>query len=224
LFISLGADRSRLRRVLVGAEASFFQVQPPPAEGPVRITYVGGFLPLHGVMIMLEAFAELESAAATLPDFVVQMVGEGIEYEQARAFVTQRRLTRVEFTGRLDYADAPRVLEPTHIALGAFGASEKAGRVIPHKLWQGLAAGRAVVTGDGAGPREVFRDGEDLLLVPRADAPALASALRMLIGSRERRAALGAAGRSRALATGSAEAIGEQLAEAFAGLPPGGGR
>lgn len=220
LFVSLGADRSRLRRVLVGAEPSFFDVPPPPEDGPVRITYVGGFLPLHGVMTMLEAFAELETASPPLPEFVVQMVGEGIEYEQARAFVAQRRLTRIEFTGRLDYADAPRVLVPTHISLGAFGAGEKAGRVIPHKLWQGLAAGRAVVTGDGEGPREVFRDGEDLLLVPRGDAPALAAALRSLIGSSERRAALGAAGQARARATGSAEAVGAQLAEALAGLVP----
>lgn len=222
LFVSLGAERSALRRVLVGAEASFFEVPPPPAEGPVRITYVGGFLPLHGVMTMLEAFAELESAAAALPDFVVQMVGEGIEYERARAFVAERKLTRVEFTGKLDYADAPRVLVPTHIALGAFGAGEKAGRVIPHKLWQGLAAGRAVVTGDGPGPREVFEDGRDLVLVPRADAPALAEALRTLIASGERRAALGAAGQARARATGSPEAVGAQLVEAFAGLTAGG--
>lgn len=218
LFVSLGAERSALRRVLVGAEAAFFEVPPPPTEGPVRITYVGGFLPLHGVGVMLEAFARLEGDAGSLPDFQVQMVGEGIEYEQARAFVAERSLTRVDFTGRLDYTDAPRVLEATHIALGAFGSGEKAGRVIPHKLWQGLAAGRAVVTGDGEGPREVFRSGEHLALVPRGDAEALAAALRLLIRSPERRAALGAAGQARARETGSPEAIGAQLSDAFVGL------
>ena len=218
LFVALGAERSALRRVLVGAEAAFFEVPPPPAEGPVRITYVGGFLPLHGVGIMLEAFARLEADSASLPEFQIQMVGEGIDYEQSRAFVSERRLTRVGFTGRLDYTDAPRLLEATHIALGAFGVGEKAGRVIPHKLWQGLAAGRAVVTGDGDGPREVFRSGEHLALVPRGDAEALAAALRQLIASPERRAALGAAGQERARETGSPAAIGAQLSAALTGL------
>src|SRR6185503_11567178 len=38
LFVALGAERSRLRRVLVGAEPAFFQVPPPPEQGPVRLT------------------------------------------------------------------------------------------------------------------------------------------------------------------------------------------
>jgi len=36
LFVELGADRARLRRVLVGAEARFFDV-PPPGAGQVRL-------------------------------------------------------------------------------------------------------------------------------------------------------------------------------------------
>jgi len=84
LFVELGAERSRLRRVLVGAEPEFFAVPPPPAEGPVRVSYIGGFLPLHGVPSLLEAVAMLEARAATLPAFVVQLVGDGIEYERAR--------------------------------------------------------------------------------------------------------------------------------------------
>ncbi len=216
LFVSLGAERSRLRRVLVGAEQRFFEVLPPPAAALVRVTYVGGFLPLHGVRTMLEAVAMLESRAGSLPPFVVQLVGDGIEYEDAREFARERKLTRVEFTGRLAYADAPRVLEASHIALGAFGAGAKTGRVIPHKLWQGLAAGRAVVTGDGDGPREVFEDGVHLRLVPRAEPEALAAALAELIASPDRRERLGTAGQARAREFGTPEAVGLQFSHALA--------
>jgi glycosyltransferase involved in cell wall biosynthesis len=104
------------------------------------------------------------------------------------------------------------------VALGAFGTGEKTGRVIPHKLWQGLAAGRAVVTGDGDGPREVFTDGVHLKLVPRGDAAALADVLAGLVASCELRERLGAAGRARACELGTREAVGRQLAEALAGL------
>ena len=225
LFVELGAERAKLRRVLVGAEAEFFSVPPPPADGLVRITYVGGFLPLHGVRTLLEAVVLLEQRAASLPGFVVQLVGDGIEYDSAREFAAQSKLQRVEFTGRLAYADAPRVLEPTHIALGAFGTGEKTGRVIPHKLWQGLAAGRAVVTGDGEGPREVFEDGVHLRLVPRGDAEALAEVLGRLIESPAERERLGAAGHARALELGTPRAVGEQFAACLRelGLSPAAG-
>src|SRR5262249_30098713 len=49
LFVEMGAERSRLRRVLVGAEPGFFGVPPVTEQLPVRVTYIGGFLPLHGI-------------------------------------------------------------------------------------------------------------------------------------------------------------------------------
>jgi len=225
LFTQLGAPRARLRRVLVGAEQEFFDIPPPPAaageaggSGPVRITYVGGFLPLHGVGTLLEAARILESRAALLPPFVVQLIGDGIEHESARTFARDHDLQRVEFAGRQSYADAPRVLAASHISLGAFGAGAKTGRVIPHKLWQGLAAGRAVVTGDGEGPREVFEDGVHLRFVPRGEAEPLADALAALITRPELRSRLGSAGRERALELGSPRAVGAQFAAALEGL------
>jgi glycosyltransferase involved in cell wall biosynthesis len=218
LFVELGAERARLRRVLVGAEPGFFEVPPPPGAGPVRVTYVGGFLPLHGVLTLLEAVRSLEARAASLPPFVVELVGEGIEHAAARAFAQEHRLARVSFAGRRPYAEAPRVLASAHVALGAFGGGEKAGRVIPHKLWQGLAAGRAVVTGDGAGPREVFEDGVHLRLVPRGEAEPLAEALAELIASHALRERLGSAGRARALELGTERAVGGQFAQALSGL------
>lgn len=215
LFVRLGARRDRLRRVLVGAEDAFFNVGPPPGEGPLRVTYVGGFLPLHGIPVMLEALARLEREAASLPDYRVQLVGKGIEWERARDLAERAGLERVAFPGAVDYADAPRVLAESHVVLGAFGPSEKAGRVIPHKLYQGVAAGRAVVTGDGDGPREVFADGAHLRLVPRADAGALSEALRGLLRDEGARAELGRRGRERALEVATTERIGYSLREAL---------
>jgi len=197
-------------------------VPPPPGTGPVRLTYIGGFLPLHGISTLLEAVAMIEARAhaRALPPFVVQLVGDGIEYEDAKSAAKELRLTRVEFTGRMAYADAPRVLASSHVALGAFGTGAKTGRVIPHKVWQGLAAGRAVVTGDGEGPREVFTDGVHLRMSPRGDAAALAGVLAELVASREQRERLGNGGRARACELGTPEAVGRQLTEALAGCLP----
>ena len=218
LFESLGVPRARLRRVLVGAEDAFFAVPPPPAEGPVRILYVGGFLPLHGVPTLMEALAQLEACASSLPSYSVQLVGTGIDHDAARTYADQHRLDHVEFTGKLAYDDAPTMFAGAHITLGAFGAGAKAGRVIPHKLYQGLAAGRAVVTGDGPGVREMFRDDEHLALVPRGDADALAAALSRLLADPDSRAAMGARAHARAIEVATPDAVGRSLAAAIAEL------
>lgn len=212
LFESLGTPRAKLRRVLVGAEDAFFAVPAPPTQGPIRILYVGGFLPLHGVPVLMEAFARLEARSAQLPPYVAQLVGTGIDFEAAREFAARHGLQHVEFTGKLDYADAPRMFASAHLTLGAFGAGEKAGRVIPHKLYQGLAAGRMVVTGDGPGVREVLTPETHLVLVPRGDPDALAEALAAGLLDSARREAMGARARARATEIATPDAIGRTLA------------
>ena len=109
------------------------------------------------------------------------------------------------------------MLAAAHVVLGAFGAGGKAGRVIPHKVWQGLAAGRAVLTGDGEGLREVCVPGEHVAAVPRGDAVALADALARLIADGGAREALARRGRELALAVATPERIGAGLLEALAG-------
>lgn len=218
LFADLGADPARLHRVAVGAEQVFFDVPAPPAPDPVTLLYIGGFLPLHGTGTLLDAAARLEARGDSLPPFRLRMVGGGIEFDEARRRAAAQGLQRVEFVGRTAYSEAAGLLAAAHVVIGAFGAGEKAGRVVPHKVWQGLAAGRAVVTGDGPGPREFLRDGEHARLVPRADGAALAAALESLLASAEERARLASGGRAVALEHGSPAAVGRQLAAALGRL------
>jgi len=220
LYQSLGVPRSRLRRVLVGAEDAFFAVGaagPPADSAPVRLAYVGGFLPLHGTPVVMEALALLEGRARELPGFEVEMVGDGMQHADTREQAERLGLRRVRFPGRVPYAEAPGRLASAHIVLGAFGAGAKAGRVVPHKVYQGLAAGRAVVTGDGVAVREVCEPGRHLVVVPRGDPAALAEALARLIGDAAQRDALARAGRQRALEIATPDRVGACLVEALEG-------
>jgi len=66
---------------------------------------------------------------------------------------------------------------------------------VPKTLLEAAACGRAIVTTDAPGCREVVRDGENGLLVPPRSAPALAAALRDLLVDRRRRLEMGQRGR-----------------------------
>ena len=214
LYESLGVPRARLARVLVGAEPAFFAIGPPPA-GPVRVLYLGGFLPLHGTLTIVAALARLERIEG-LPAWSAELAGTGIEHAAAVDLARRLGLARVELTGRVPYARAPELTARATVVLGAFGSGEKAGRVIPHKVYQGLAAGRVVVTGDGAGVREVFEPGAELVTVPRGDEAALADALARVIADAGARASLGRRARARALAVATPAAVGRTLLDALA--------
>jgi glycosyltransferase involved in cell wall biosynthesis len=66
---------------------------------------------------------------------------------------------------------------------------------VPKVLIEAAACGRAIVTTDAPGCREIVRNGENGLLVPVRDSKALAEALRLLIENVELRASMGQKGR-----------------------------
>ncbi len=165
--------------------------EPPPPPGAPRLLCVGRLVPVKGHATLLRAFADVRAA---LPEATLDVVGDGPlrgELEQLAGSLGLERAVR--FHGRVEpvgplYESAQAVVVPS---LGeGFGmvALEAAER------------GRAVVASAVGGLPEVVRDGVTGLLVPAGDAPALAAALTALLGDPDRAAALGRAGRSRALA------------------------
>jgi glycosyltransferase involved in cell wall biosynthesis len=87
------------------------------------------------------------------------------------------------------------------------------GEGVPKVLLEAAAAGRPIVTTDMPGCREAVRDGENGLLVPPRDAPALAEALKRLLADADLRTRLGQRGRAMAEAEfGVARVIEETLA------------
>jgi glycosyltransferase involved in cell wall biosynthesis len=183
---------------------------PPraPAGAPPRIVYLGGFLPLHGALTIVDALALLEKRGVR---FHAVLAGRGIEWEACRRQAGLLGLRQVEFPGTIPYAEAPAFYADADVVLGAFGAGEKAGRVVPHKVWQGLAAGRAVVTGDGEGLREWFTPGTHIAVAARGEAEAIAAVIARVLADSDWRAALATAGRARAFETGTPERVAAEL-------------
>ena len=130
----------------------------------------------------------------------------------ARGLRSLRRVPRVR------YAEALEWIVRSDVALGIFGSGPKAGRVIPHKVYQALAVGVPVVSRRSRALAELFREGKDLLAIPAADPKALADALVSLAGDPERRAVLGSSGRNAVMEQASPARIGDLLLDAIDGV------
>ncbi|MDX6514094.1 MAG: hypothetical protein QOE36_3598 [Gaiellaceae bacterium] len=159
--------RARVEVALVGAEERVFRPGWNP-EDPFTALFVGKLIPLHGLETILEA-------ARQAPEIPFRVVGSG-QLEPLLA----ARPGNVEWVPWVEYEQLPGELDRSGCALGIFGSGEKAARVIPNKVFQALACGTPVVTGDTSAARELLVDGESALLVPPGNAGALAEAVRRL--------------------------------------------
>jgi glycosyltransferase involved in cell wall biosynthesis len=179
LFLDLGARRVGV--CLVGAEERVFG---PGWQQPGEFTclFVGKLIPLHGLETILDA-------ARRSPDLRFRVIGSG----QLDRLLNQLP-GNVEWRAWVDYERLPEELHHAGCALGLFGTSAKARRVIPNKVFQALACGVPVVTADTPAARELLTDGTSALLVPPGDPDALAKALRRLASDAALARAIGAGG------------------------------
>jgi glycosyltransferase involved in cell wall biosynthesis len=164
---ALAVQREHVEVCLVGAEERIFKPGWRRIE-PFAALFVGKLIPLHGVETIL-------AAARLAPEIPFRIVGSGQLDD-----LLDNRPENVEWIDWVEYERLPEELERAGCALGIFGTSAKASRVIPNKVYQALACGTPVVTADTAAARELLVDGQSALLVPPGDPDALAAAVRRL--------------------------------------------
>jgi glycosyltransferase involved in cell wall biosynthesis len=167
----------------VGAEDRLFT--PGPRETrELSILFVGKLIPLHGLETIL-------AAAALCPEVRFRLVGSG-QLED----VLESLPPNIHWDPWVAYEKLPALYRSAGGALGIFGTSDKAARVIPNKAFQALATATPLITADTTASRELLEDGRDALLVPPGDPEALADAVRRLASSQELAEAIGTGGRT----------------------------
>jgi glycosyltransferase involved in cell wall biosynthesis len=87
-------------------------------------------------------------------------------------------LANVDFEGWLSQRELAEVVARTaHVCLGIFGRTEKADRVVPHKIFQAMALGKPVITARTPAIEEFFSDRENVLLCRKEDPRSLVEAI-----------------------------------------------
>lgn len=187
--VPVGADdrwfaAGRATSAAAGDDPHAAGIVAPPAgadavatpAGPLSVVFFGLFTPLQGATTIAQALRALAgSVAATV-------VGDGQDAPAVDALLRGTPGVR-----RLPWVAAdelPALVAGHDVCLGIFGTTDKAFRVVPTKVFQGAAAGCAIVTGDTPPQRRTL--GDAAVLVPPGDPDALAEALRALAADRAR--------------------------------------
>ncbi|MGB1027573.1 MAG: glycosyltransferase family 4 protein, partial [Rhodospirillaceae bacterium] len=184
--------------------------EPPQPEGsPVRFAYVGRMLTDKGLVELADAARILKAEGAPVE---IVLIGEPDPGNPKS--IPEERLKSWEAEGLLSWwghrDDMAEVWGQCH---GAVLPSYREG--LPKALLEAGACGRASITTDAPGCRELVVDGETGLLVPVRSVEPLAEALRRLAQDPARRQAMGLAARERVVAGFSAEAIGRETVAVY---------
>ena len=209
---TLEVPREKLHVVYVGADETLFR--PAPARvpaSPVDVLFYGSFIPLHGASVIIEA-ARLYRG----PPVRWSLLGDGPAKPACQRAAGM--LTDIMFEARIPYAALPDRIHRADILLGVFGDTQKAGRVIPNKVFQALASGRPVVTRVSEAYPAAARQSEAIAWVPPGDPRALADAVAAWASDPARFAARNQAARSLYETCFAAPVIRAQLAAALDGL------
>ena len=171
----------------LGADDQVFS--PRKAAVDERLVFFhGSFVPLQGLESIVRAAALLRASG-----FRFQIVGDGQTRDETERLAKELEADNIEFSGAVPLEALPDLIAGAGICLGIFGTSDKAGRVVPHKLYECLAMGRPVITRHSPAVDQLLEPGE-VQLVPPGDPAALVGAIRQLSDNPGAREALAARG------------------------------
>lgn len=191
-----GADAGRIEVMPNGVNLEEYQGadnrEGPPrrTENGVTLGFVGWFRPWHGLREMLAA---LDDHGVFRQGAKLVMVGDGPARPELERLIRERGLDRdVSITGAMDRAALFGQLERMDVALQPAATAYAS----PMKLFEYLAAGKAVVAPDQDNIREVVSHGETALLFSPGDWDGLADSVLELVRDPGLRERLGRAGRA----------------------------
>ena len=209
-------DEARLVTIPRGADLSAFDAgaltderraaaRAALGEGAPRILLPGRLTPWKGQRVLIDA-ARLLRGRGACPGMVVALTGgaqgrDGYEGDLRQMIETHGLAGMVRIIGHWD--DMPAAYDWADVVVSASTRPEAFGRVAV----EAMAMGRPVIASAHGGALETVADGETGLLVPPGEAAPLAGAIERLSTDADLRARLGGAGRARARARFSTEAM-----------------
>lgn len=184
--------RGKIYVIHVGIETQLYGADPPTNN---KVLCVAAHKPYKGLPYLIEACRILRDEGI---DVQCDIIGHGPMHDELAEMIRERGLTNVHLIGPRSQEEVTRMMaEASLFVLPSIVAPDGQMEGIPVALMEAMATGRAVVSTTISGIPELVVHGVSGLLVPPANARALANAIRELLADPERARRMGERGREK---------------------------
>jgi glycosyltransferase involved in cell wall biosynthesis len=165
-------------------------------DGPV-VMFVGGFYRWHALDLLVESFALV---VLQVPEAQLVLVGDGPVRAELEAKIGQLGMSnRVILAGALEHTQVPALLSIADVTVAPYARFPAGMYFSPLKLYEYMAAGKAIAATAAGQVAVVIRHGHNGLLVEPGDADAFAAAIVELLNDSAMRTRLGQNARRQAM-------------------------
>lgn len=152
--------RKKLHRLFVGADNGLVYPIERETRNDFVVHFHGHFIPLQGIDHIIGAAKKLENEKIRF-----NIIGRGQEYEKSLSLARDLGVKNIDFVDNVPYDKLKDYMSQSDICLGVFGDVPKTQRVIPNKVYEAIACAKAVITLDSPAIRELFTDGDNIILI-----------------------------------------------------------
>ena len=162
--------RRKFRRVFIGSDPDVVHPLPRTGSDAFTVHFHGFFNPLQGVPYVIRAAKLLENEGIRF-----NILGQGPGDREFRTLAKDLGAENIRFMDLVPYEKLKEIMAEADVCLGVFGDTDKARRVIPNKVFEGLAARMAVITSRTPAVEELLTDRTHALFCAISDAEDLAA-------------------------------------------------
>lgn len=151
----------KIVRVFVGADEKSFPFKGYSAsKKTLQVSFIGKFTPLHGLPVIIQAVKLLEKYR----NIHFTIVGKGQLSDDIDRLKKNLKIKNVKFMSWVPYRELAQIISNSDVCLGIFDKGKKAQSVIPNKIYEAIAMGKAVITANSPAINELFEDNKNIVL------------------------------------------------------------
>ncbi len=153
--------KDKFIRVFVGTDDRVMYPQEAKTTSEIfTVHFHGSYIPLQGVSCIVKSAILLKNE-----NIIFRLIGNEKMHKDIQREINNHNLRNIQLINKVPFERLSEEMAKAHICLGIFGDSKKANMVIPNKVYEAMACGKAVITRRSQGTAELFIDRENILLV-----------------------------------------------------------
>lgn len=140
------------------------------------VLYYGTYIPNHGIPYIIEAVKLLKDS----PSIKFEFIGDGPELQYSKEKIQEYGLSNIQLLSWMDQQELKNHIIKADVILGAFGKTPQSLMTVQNKIYEGLAMGKLVITGQSEAIESTFENFSELIFCNRDDPLDLSNTIKQI--------------------------------------------